>query len=95
MRTYLLLTLIVIVVLGSALPVFAQSANSNDPLVKVLQAKGILTETEARAITVNASPAEQRDRLAAILRDKGVISSAEFETLHAAAASPTSPPVTI
>ncbi|HEU4434147.1 MAG TPA: hypothetical protein VFR51_12260 [Pyrinomonadaceae bacterium] len=95
MRTYLLLTLTLVVVLGSALPVFAQSANSNDPLVQVLQAKGILTEAEARAITVNATPAEQRDRLALILRDKGVISSAEFAALHAAPAAPTSPPVTI
>ena len=82
MRAYLLLTLIVIVSLGSALPVFSQSADTTDPLVRVLQTKGILTEAEARAITTNASPAEQRDRLAALLRDKGVISAAEFETLH-------------
>jgi hypothetical protein len=82
MRDFLLLTLIVIVVAGSALPVFAQSADTTDPLVKVLQTKGILTAAEARAITASASPAEQRDRLAALLRDKGVISAAEFETLR-------------
>src|SRR6476469_7648302 len=86
MRDLLLLTLLVIVVLGSALPVFAQSANTTDPLVQVLQTKGILTDAEARAITANASPAEQRDRLAALLRDKGVISAAEFETLRKPAA---------
>src|SRR6476661_6272824 len=87
MRGYLRLTLIVIVSLGTVPAVFAQSADSSDPLVRVLQAKGILTETEARAITSNASPAEQRDRLAALLRDKGVISATEFEALRAPSAS--------
>ena len=91
MRSLLRLTLIPIVVLGSALAVFAQSSAPNDPLVQVLQSKGILTEAEARAITVITSPAEQRDRLAVILRDKGVISTAEFEALHTSA---TSAPVT-
>src|SRR5690242_2727329 len=94
MRLYLRLTLIVIVGLGSALAVLAQSADSSDPLVRVLQAKGILTETEARAITSNASPAEQRDRLAALLRDKGVISATEFEAIRAPASSPEVKPIT-
>jgi hypothetical protein len=74
------LILIAIVLLGSTLVVFSQTT---DPLVRVLQTKGILTEAEARAITANASPEEQRDRLATLLRDKGVISSTEFEALHA------------
>src|SRR6185295_10771054 len=82
------LILIVVVILGSALAVFSQSADTSDPLVRVLQAKGILTETEARAITANASPAEQRDRLASLLRDKGVISATEFESIRAPAAAP-------
>ena len=82
MRMYLRLTLIVIVILGSVLVVFSQTADTSDPLVRMLQAKGILTETEARAITSNASPAEQRDRLASLLRDKGVISATEFESLQ-------------
>ena len=69
--------------------VFAQTDNSTDPLVRVLQAKGVLTEAEARAITANASAAEQRDRLAVLLRDKGVLSPAEFEALLANTSSPT------
>jgi len=92
MRTYLRLTLLVTICLGSALAVFPQTSNTTDPLVRVLQAKGILTEAEARAITVDSSPAEQRDRLAALLRDKGVISPAEFAALHA---TPASSPLTI
>ena len=92
MRTYLRLTLLVTICLGSALAVFPQSNNTTDPLVQVLQAKGILTEAEARAIAANASLAEQRDRLAVLLRDKGVISAADFAALHA---TPASSPVTI
>jgi len=86
MRTYLRLVLLVTISLGSALTVFPQTNNTPDPLVQVLQAKGILTEAEARAITASASPAEQRDRLAVLLRDKGVISAAEYETLRKPAA---------
>jgi hypothetical protein len=71
----------------SALPVFAQADNSVDPLVRLLETKGLLTPAEARTITENASPKEQRDRLAALLRDKGVISSAEFEAVQTTAAS--------
>src|ERR1041384_6542916 len=88
MGIYLRLTLLVIVSLGSALAVLSQTSNTNDPLIRVLQNKGILTETEARAITANASPEEQRDRLAALLRDKGVISATEFDALHTTAAPP-------
>jgi hypothetical protein len=88
MRSYLRLTLIVIFLLGTALAAYSQSPDTTDPLVRVLQSKGILTEAEVRAITVNASPAEQRDRLALLLRDKGVISAAEFDTLHPAAPPP-------
>src|SRR5215212_2125931 len=87
MSVYLRLILIVVITLGSALTVFSQSADTSDPLVRVLQAKGILTDAEARAITANASPAEQRDRLAALLRDKGVISATEFEAIRTPAAS--------
>ena len=81
MRVYLRLALIVLIGFGSAFVVFSQ--DTSDPLVRVLQAKGILTETEARAITSNASLAEQRDRLAALLRDKGVISATEFQSIRA------------
>lgn len=88
MRVYLRLTLILIVSFGSALAVFSQSVNTNDPLIRVLQNKGILTDAEARAITTNASPEEQRDRLAALLRDKGVISATEFEEVRTTSASP-------
>ena len=80
--------LIILIALASAITAFAQVDNTSDPLVRVLEAKGILTTAEARSITTNASPAEQRDRLAALLRDKGLISSAEFELVRPTSAEP-------
>src|SRR5215831_11498917 len=89
MRLYLLLVLAIAVSLSTAPVVLAQSDGENDPLVRVLEAKGVLTPAEARAIAANASPAELRDRLATLLRDKGVISAAEFEAVRANISSPT------
>ena len=54
----------------------------NDPLVRVLVTKGLLTVDEARSITTTGTVVEQRDRLAALLRDKGLISATEFETVR-------------
>ena len=53
MRTCLRLTLLVTISLGSLLAVFPQTSNPPDPLIQVLQTKGILTQAEARAITAN------------------------------------------
>ena len=76
------IALSIVVCFVSAVSVLAQGDNATDPLVRLLEAKGLLTTTEARTIAENASPKEQRDRLAVLLRDKGVISSAELETLQ-------------
>lgn len=54
----------------------------NDPLVRMLIAKGVLTAAEGRTVSSVGNPVEQRDRLAALLRDKGLISSAEFEAVR-------------
>src|SRR5436189_5767883 len=85
---------IVILALVASSFVFAQTDNSTDPLVRVLQAKGVLTEAEARSITANATPAVQRDRLAALLRDKGVISSSEFEAVRTNTTAPSMQTIT-
>src|SRR3989442_11814505 len=84
MTLYLRGFLILIVLMVSCCPLMYAQSN-DDPLVRVLVTKGVLTVEEARLITVNASPAEQRDRLATLLRDKGVISSAEFEAVRTVA----------
>ena len=53
-----------------------------DPLVRVLIAKGILTEVEGRSIGTSGNPVEQRDRLATLLRDKGLLTGAEYEAIR-------------
>lgn len=53
-----------------------------DPLVRMLVAKGVLTESEGHLISESGNVAEQRDRLANLLRDKGIISSAEYESIR-------------
>ena len=63
-----------------------------DPLLRVLVAKGLITVSEARSISVG-SVVEQRDRLAAVLRDKGLISENEFEAVRSGS-YPTAPPAT-
>ena len=94
MTTCMRFALIVILALVASSFAFAQTDNSTDPLVRVLQAKGVLTEAEARSITVNASATEQKDRLAVLLRDKGVISAAEFEAIRTNTSSPAAKTIT-
>lgn len=50
-----------------------------NPLVQLLQSKGIITEQEAAAINQAASPDEAQRRLAKLLLDKGVISQQEYD----------------
>jgi len=65
-------------------PAFAADNQPSDPLIRVLQSKGILTQAEADTIGT-AAPADQRVKLAQILRDKGLISAADFEAVSSAA----------
>ena len=53
-----------------------------DPLVRMLIAKGVLTENEGHSISESGNAVEQRDRLANLLRDKGIISAAEYEAVR-------------
>lgn len=71
------------------LPTTANRSAINDPLVRVLVTKGLLTVDEARLITATGTVVEQRDRLAALLRDKGLISATEFETVRNVSAQST------
>src|SRR4051812_22559166 len=88
MRVCLKPGLILTIIFLGAPAITAQSDNSTAPLIRVLQAKGILTEADARSITASATLAEQRDRLAELLRDKGVISSSEFEAVRTNTTAP-------
>jgi hypothetical protein len=66
----------------------AQSATvpapTEDPLLRLLVSKGVLTTEEAAVVLSSGTPAQQRDRLATLLKDKGLISNAEFDALQTA-----------
>lgn len=82
---HLLLVIIAILALaGSAVAQQAVPQQTNqkapaNPLVRVLQAKGILTEEEATMIGAASSPAESEQRLAILLLSKGIITQADYE----------------
>lgn len=82
----------IILSLSSAQVVLCQTSSTNgapnsnvaitDALVRMLMAKGLLTESEARTISESGTAVEQRDRLANLLRDKGIISAAEYDSVR-------------
>lgn len=86
MRT--LTVLICAVVLGPL--AFSQQTTSptNNPLIHLLQSKGILSADEAAAVTQASSPEESNRRLVQLLVGKGLISQQEYEAT--AVGSPTS-----
>jgi hypothetical protein len=55
-----------------------------NPLVQLLQSKGVLTAQEAAAINQAATPAEQQDRLTQLLYSKGIITQDEYKQTAAA-----------
>src|SRR5436309_2402829 len=52
---------------------------SVNPLVRLLQVKGILTEEEAARINQATSPADANQQLAKLLLIKGVITQADYD----------------
>ncbi len=58
-----------------------------NPLVQLLQTKGVLTAQEAAAINQASTPAEQQDRLTQLLVSKGIITSDEYKQTATAEAS--------
>jgi hypothetical protein len=63
----------------------SDSAKANDPLLKLLVNKGLVTSAEAESVLSAGDAAKQRDRLAALLKEKGLISAEEFASLQPAA----------
>ena len=81
MRRYQRLMLALVAVLALATLGWAQQQNQNaasNPLIRLLQSKGVITEQEAAQIN-QLSPAEAEARLAGLLLSKGVISQKEYE----------------
>jgi len=78
------LSLLLAVVLAMALVSIAAaqqdpSPSAPNPLVQLLQSKGVITAQEAAAINQATTPAEQQARLSQLLLSKGVISQEEYD----------------
>lgn len=86
------LLLAVFVVLALASTVVAQQQNdrkpANNPLVRLLQTKGILTEEEAAAVSQAATSGESEQRLAKLLLSKGLITQEDYEQTVGASVLP-------
>lgn len=83
MKTLLRLTIALMLPLALGILAQAQQKESSqitpNPLVRLLQSKGIITEQEAAMISQASSPAESEGRLAKLLLSKGVISQQEYD----------------
>ena len=93
-RTVIAVLLSVAVALA-AVPAMAQQQENQkpiaNPLVQLLQSKGILTAEEASSVNQAASPEDANARLAHLLVSKGLISDQEYKTTFAASAAPATP----
>ena len=83
------IVLVIAVVAVLALPMAAQQANqqsASNPLVQLLESKGILSADEAATVRTASNSAEANERLARLLWSKGLISQEEYNNTVAAAA---------
>jgi hypothetical protein len=83
--------LVLAAVAAIVVPVAAQQAQNQpapNPLVQLLQSKGILTAEEAASVRTASTAGEANERLAHLLLSKGLISQEEYNST--AAASPVS-----
>ena len=82
MKKLFQLTILLFTIAALSDQAFAQEQNPNserNPLVRLLQSKGIITEQEAAMISEASSPAQAERRLAELLVSKGVITRQEYE----------------
>ncbi|WP_180542244.1 hypothetical protein, partial [Nevskia soli] len=54
---------------------------TQDPLLRILVSKGVITDAEAESLGNSANAPEQRPALIALLHKKGIISDAEYDAL--------------
>ncbi len=90
MKVFRLVFLILTCAVAVGLPAFAQQGSSpnNNPLITLLQSKGIISHEEAASVMQASSPDEANRRLAQLLVDKGLISEQEYKTTVATSAGP-------
>ncbi len=73
-RRFVLLTLALFV---CRFPLAAQTRNAADPLVKLLESKGVLSSQDVAALNAASGADDQRRILVSILREKGLITDEE------------------
>ncbi len=88
----LLLTLILLLVTAPLTRAQSEKTDDsgpviNDPLIRLMVSKELLTTEEARLIASGSKPDEERNRLIVLLHAKGMISDAEFDALRTAVPS--------
>jgi len=83
-RLSLLLAVVLAFALVSLVAAQQQDQPKANPLVQLLQNKGVLTAQEATAINQAATPAEQQNQLTQLLYSKGIITQDEYQTTAAA-----------
>lgn len=59
----------------------ASTSASQDPLIRILVAKGVITADESRFISAGSN-ANQHEKLLMLLKDKGVLSTADLDSLN-------------
>jgi hypothetical protein len=86
-----LLVLLLAFVCAATIATSAQQSDEKpaaNPLVRLLQSKGIISEQEAATVNQAGSAAEQQQRLSQLLLTKGIISQNEYQQTVAKTASP-------
>ena len=83
-RLSLLLAVVLAFGLVSLVAAQQQDQPKANPLVQLLQSKGVLTTQEAAAINQAPTEAEQQSRLTQLLYSKGIITQDEYQTTAAA-----------
>lgn len=86
-----LTVLLLVFVFAATVAAIAQQSDDKpaaNPLVRLLQSKGIISEQEAATVNKAGSVAEQQQRLSQLLLSKGIISQNEYEQTVAKNASP-------
>jgi hypothetical protein len=82
-RVVVFLVICTFMIVVSSKPSLAQSTTKDEPaaspLVRLLQAKGVLTSEEVAQIAQTASPGEADQRLAKLLLTKGVITQSDYD----------------
>jgi hypothetical protein len=90
MNRMIRIVLVVFAVAAVAMPIAAQQADhqsASNPLVQLLQSKGILSAEEAATVRSASTTAEANERLARLLWSKGLISQEEYNSTVAASAA--------